>query len=84
MGADTDDRVSDNHDRIVVLEREQRDGFKENNLAHKRLEGKVDAIAVQLSGYRNLVRGASWAWGLIAALGVWVVHEWHVFRDWFR
>jgi len=77
-------KVDRNAERITRLEEGLADIDQDNRESHHRIEVKVDAIADDVSGFKYMATGAKWIAGIIIGLAMWIAHEWHLLKTWFK
>jgi hypothetical protein len=77
-------KVDENSTRLTRLEALYQDSDADNKRSHNRIEKKVDAIALELVGFKYMAKGARWIVGISFGLGVWFMHEWELLKRLFK
>ena len=81
---DIEKQAGYNSARLDMIEKAIDEAEKENRRSHMRIENKVDALALDLTGIKYMARGIRWMAGIFFASAVWLLHEVKFIRDLFR
>jgi len=80
-----------NQERITRLEVSTNEGFKRNDDTHhllisevSKVQTKTDALLREMIAYKNTIRGIGLTLAFFGMLIGWAIHEWQVFKEWFK